>query len=73
MMDFKELESWVSVATAAQILGMSRQAVHSRISRGNFETEQVRFVPTGNDSRPFYLLDRDAVETLAKELSGQNA
>ena len=70
-MDYKELEGWVSVAGAALILGMSRQAVHSRISRGNFEAEQVRVVPTGNDSRPFYLLERSAVETLAAELTGQ--
>jgi hypothetical protein len=67
-MEFKELEDWVSVAGAALILGMSRQAVHSRISRGTFESDNVRIVPTGTDSRPFYLLSRSSVETLASEL-----
>jgi hypothetical protein len=67
MSNIKPLEGWVSVATAASILGMSRQAVHSRIGRGSFE--KVASVSTGEASRPFYLLDEAEVQALAEQLN----
>ena len=55
-----ELDEFVSVAEAAKILGLSRQAVHSRINRGWYE--KVYYV-VGDNGKPYYLLDKNSVDS----------
>lgn len=62
-MNSKILEGWMSIAEAAEVLGISRQGVHSRLQRDAFK--EVRTVPMGKSARPLYLVNVAEVEAMA--------
>lgn len=62
--EFVTLDGWLSVADAAVMLDVSRQAIHAQIQRGTYT--KVGVVPTGATAKPFYLLPADEVRALVK-------
>lgn len=62
--DVPLLPTWILVTEAAEILGVSKQAVHGMIRQGEFETlHKIK----QSDGNYIYVIDRNEVEERANE------
>lgn len=59
--DVPQLEGWVSLREAAEILGISRQQVHNRAKSGAFKTLRK----LSDASKAMFVIQRKEVEEIA--------
>lgn len=66
--EFPELEGWKTVSQIADMLGISRQAVHKMLPTDALDEDSVRQI--GSGLKPVYLVRNSAVQSLIKKRSG---
>lgn len=57
--EFPVLEGWETVSRVAEVLGVSRQAVHKMLNNDVFGVDGVRQL--GNESKPIYIVSSEAL------------